>query len=119
MGAYRTGNVDALASLLAADAILLADGGGKRKAALNPIYGRDRILRLFEGVAHKSSEPIAGLRAVAINRLPGCVVTFTDGRVQTIALEIVGNEIKTIYAVLNPDKLKHISTAPAGRRDDN
>ncbi len=43
------------------------------------------------------------------------MVTFTDGRVQTIVLEIVGNEIKTIYAVLNPDKLKHISTTSAGR----
>jgi len=66
-------------------------------------------------VGRQSARPIAGLRVAAINRLPGCVVTFTDGRVQTIALEIVGNEIKTIYAVLNPDKLKHISTATAGQ----
>jgi RNA polymerase sigma-70 factor (ECF subfamily) len=120
MGAYRTGNVDAPASLLAADAILFADGGGKRRrqaqgGAQPHLRPRTKILRLFEGVARKSSEPIAGLRVAAINRLPGCVVTFTDGRVQTIALEIVGNEIKTMYAVLNPDKLKHISTASAGQ----
>ena len=107
MSAYRTGNVSALAGLLAEDAVLHADGGGKRKAALNPIYGRDRVLRFIAGAAHKW--PVGGLRPVVINGLPGCVVSLPDGGVQTIALEVSGGSIKAIYSVRNPDKLRHIS----------
>ena len=101
-----------LARILAADAVLHTDGGGKRKAALNPIYGRERILRLFEGTARKSPAAIADLRAASINGLPEFVVTRADGSVHRIALEIAGNEIKATYAALNPDKLQHLPGAP-------
>src|SRR6185312_1232826 len=42
--ALTTGDVATLANLLAEDAVFYTDGGGKRRAALNPIYGRDKIL---------------------------------------------------------------------------
>ncbi len=39
----------ALAELLAEDCVLITDGGGKRKAALRPLVGRDDIVRLLRG----------------------------------------------------------------------
>jgi len=42
-----SGNVEGLARLLADDAVYYSDGGGNRRAALNPIIGEARILRLF------------------------------------------------------------------------
>jgi RNA polymerase sigma-70 factor, ECF subfamily len=42
--ASETGDTQALRRLLAEDAVLYTDGGGKRPAALNPIYGADKIL---------------------------------------------------------------------------
>ena len=36
----------ALTQLLAQDVELVSDGGGKATAALNPIYGRDKVMRL-------------------------------------------------------------------------
>src|SRR5262249_5156452 len=41
--ALVTGDAAAFADLLAQDAILYSDGGGKRQAALKPIHGRDKI----------------------------------------------------------------------------
>jgi RNA polymerase sigma-70 factor, ECF subfamily len=109
MNAYRTGDVEALANILAEDAVLHTDGGGKRKAALNPIVGRARILALFAGVARKRQQPVADLRPAMINGSPGCVATLAEGDIFTIALEVVSGEIRMIYVVRNPDKLKHVS----------
>lgn len=105
--AYRTGDVATLATLLAQDATLHTDGGGKRKAALKPIVGRDKIVRLYSGKAGK--RPVSQMRPAMINGLRGCIVTFADGRIQTVALEMAGLEIKAMYVVLNPEKLKHLA----------
>src|SRR5215510_13484011 len=43
--AVLSGDAAQFADLLAQDAVLYSDGGGKRIAALNPIVGRDKILR--------------------------------------------------------------------------
>ena len=103
------GDVSAISQLLAADAIFYSDGGGKRRAALNPIYGRDKILRFLIGVAAKRGplEPEAFRRAW-INGMPGLVIHSPDG-VETLALEIADGAIAALYAVRNPDKLRHLS----------
>src|SRR5215831_18456719 len=49
--ALVTGDAAQFAAVLAADAVLYSDGGGKRAAALVPIQGRDKIVRFFEGLA--------------------------------------------------------------------
>jgi RNA polymerase sigma-70 factor (ECF subfamily) len=105
--AMATGDVDALSHVLAEDAILYTDGGGKRRAALNPIYGRDKIVRFFEGVRTKNA--IEGeVRLARINGLPGFVFHTHDG-IETLAIETSGDRIVALYAVRNPDKLKHLS----------
>jgi RNA polymerase sigma-70 factor (ECF subfamily) len=119
MLAYRTGDVGGLANLLAEHAVLHTDGGGKRPAALNPIHGRENILRLYMGLARKRRVPPADLRPTIINGLIGCVVTPADDDPYTIALEVEFGRIKAIYVVRNPDKLKHLATSFRGvLRDD-
>src|SRR5262249_24150041 len=44
--ATRDGDMDGLQSLLAADVAVYADGGGKAPAAMRPIVGLDKVLRL-------------------------------------------------------------------------
>ena len=111
--AAATGDVAGLASLLAEDAVLYTDGGGKRRAALNPIYGRDKIARFFIGVRDKNPPP-TNLTPARINGLPGYVY-YIDGEPETIAFEIRDGAIAEIYGVRNPDKLKHIT--PHASRD--
>jgi len=107
--AMTTGDVAAFSTMLAEDAILYTDGGGKRLAALNPIYGRDKIIRFFVGIAAKNPLPLPEhVDATTINGVPGFVVHSEDGP-ETLSFEIDGDRIVAIYAVRNPDKLKHLS----------
>jgi RNA polymerase sigma-70 factor (ECF subfamily) len=102
------GDLAGLAQLLADDAVLYSDGGGKRNAALNPLLGRDKILRFITGLASKGWLPDPRRAEPArINGLPGFVI-HTDEGVETLALAISGDRIAAIYAVRNPDKLQHL-----------
>ena len=108
--ALASGNTAALSKLLAEDAVFYSDGGGKRAAALNPIYGRDKILRFFEGLARKPGGLVhmpATVERAWINDLPGFVVRTPDG-VETMAIDIADGVIVALYAVRNPDKLRHL-----------
>ena len=53
VAATRSGDLDALMSMLAEDARLVADGGGKVQAALNVIEGANSIARFIVGVTAK------------------------------------------------------------------
>ncbi len=105
--ALASGNIEAFGHVLAEDAVFYSDGGGKRAAALNPIYGRAKIVRFLAGVQQKRPA-ITDARQVRINGLPGFVLHTSEG-VETLAIEIDGNRIVAIYAIRNPDKLKHLS----------
>jgi len=99
----------ALASLLAEDCVFISDGGGKRKAALRPIVGREDILRFFVGLATRQPWPPPGRhRAARINGWPGLVVE-DDEVWQTFAFE-PGDDgrLRAIYVVRNPDKLARL-----------
>jgi RNA polymerase sigma-70 factor (ECF subfamily) len=107
--AMLEGNLPALAQLLAEDAVFYSDGGGKRNAALNPLHGRDKILRFLAGLAAKGWLPSPlDAEPVQINGSPGYVVRAAEG-VETIAFDISGDHIVAIYAVRNPDKLHHLA----------
>ena len=108
--AAATGDVGGLARLLADDAVLYADGGGKRRTALKPIVGKDRILRFLEGVRAKGLGAFTAHRAqpVTLNGLPGFVFE-TDQGTETLAVEVAGGAITAIYRVCNPDKVRHLS----------
>ena len=109
--ASRSGDTAALTRLLASDARLVTDGGGKVSAALNVIEGPDRISAFLAGVVRKGWTDDMSLRFDTINGLPGLLVTGSNGLVQTNAFEIENGVVKAIYIVRNPDKLKHLTTS--------
>ena len=109
--ASRSGDLNALTSMLAEDARLFTDGGGKVQAALNVIKGADRTARFIIGTATKVLAQEMTLRFRPVNGLPGLIAYSPDGYVQTVAFEIEDNRIRTIYSVRNPDKLKHLASA--------
>lgn len=118
--AARSGDAAALAGLLAEDAVLRSDGGGRARAALNPIRGAARIARFFAGIARKTgAPPPRWSRPLRLNGLPGQLSVAADGAVQTLAVEIEGDRVVAIYATRNPDKLRHLmARLPAGLRPD-
>ena len=107
--AAASGDVAALTRLLANDAVLFTDGGGKRLAALNPIFGRDKIVRFFIGILGKRDDvPTEPLELTWINNQPGFVLHSADG-VETMAIETRDEQIVALYATRNPDKLRHLA----------
>ena len=120
--AVQSGDLNALTHLLASDARVVTDGGGKVRAALKVIEGADRVAQFL--VAATRKRPGAWwredftLRFGAVNGLPGVIVDAPEGPVQTTAFEIEGDVIRALYVVRNPDKLRHLTTAsPAFDRD--
>lgn len=107
--ASRSGDLATLTRLLASDARLVADGGGKAAAALNVIEGAGRVSAFLAGAVRKGWTDDLTVHVETINGLPGAIVTGAHGIVQTTALELEGDVIKTIYVVRNPDKLRHLA----------
>ena len=105
--ATHSGDASALRDLLADAARLHGDGGGKRPATLNIIYGAEKIARFFAGLAQKPGANATPIWSgpLRVNGMPGFVALDLFGTIQAIALEIEGDRIVAIYSMRNPDKL--------------
>ncbi len=105
--AAESGDVAAFAGLLADDAMIWSDGGGKARAALNVIHGADRCARFFAGLARKHG-PGFSRQFCRVNGQPGFVV-FQAGRpVSVFTFGIEQGRIRAIFVVRNPDKLARL-----------
>jgi RNA polymerase sigma-70 factor (ECF subfamily) len=107
--ACASGDLAGLVKLLAADAVLYSDGGGKVAAARVPIRGAERIARFLLGVTKKAPADLA-IRHVRVNGRPGVVVLAAGHVEQVITLEVADGQITTFFAVRNPDKLRRVTT---------
>lgn len=107
--ASRSGDMKTLGAMLAADVSVHADGGGKRPAAMQPIFGFDAVMKVHENLAAQFQKNGSKLvRAGFVNGLPGFITLEADGELQTTALEIEDGKVVAIYVVRNPDKLRHL-----------
>lgn len=110
--ASSSGDAAALSAMLAEDAVMMSDGGGKRIAALRVLAGRQDIIHFFQSIKWRNGPVTARTRAARlaqINGAPGVVLELDDGP-QTIALELDGEgRISAIYVVRNPEKLGHVA----------
>ncbi len=110
LNAAAANDLAGLSALLAEDAVLISDGGGKRPAALRPMIGREDVMLLLKGLAMRGGFPVPGaMRPAMINGAAGVVMTMDDG-FQTMAFEPdeTGERIAAIYIIRNPEKLGHV-----------
>ena len=99
------GDMDGLLALLSEDVTLYSDGGGKTRAALNPIRGADKVARFLTGILGKAPPGFA-VRRTRVNGRPGLVGYFGDGSPQSVVtLEVADGNIRAIRLVVNPEKL--------------
>lgn len=103
--ASRSGDMQHLSTMLAADVSLHTDGGGKRAAIRKPVQGAATLLALLKGLGKLVSSLV---RVGFINGLPGFITREADGELQTTALDIEDGKIVAIYIMRNPDKLRHL-----------
>jgi RNA polymerase sigma-70 factor, ECF subfamily len=107
--ASRSGDMQQLRSLLAADVTVYADGGGKAAAAAQPIVGLSDVVQFHASLARIFAEKMSRIvRYGSINGLPGFVTIEADDTLQTTALQIDDGRIVAVYVTRNPDKLRHL-----------
>ena len=106
IAATTTGEVEPLAELLTADAVLYADGGGKASAIRQPAHGALRIARFFRGLI-RASPPNLSVDPVWANGAPALLVHVGAEVIGVYAFDVDATSglIRGVYAVRNPDKL--------------
>jgi len=100
-------NVDKIMSLLNSDSVFIMDGGGKRKAALLPIYTANNIKRFYQGILQEIPNNIS-YKLVIVNNQPGILALVGDEIYGVYSFTIEDKKISKIYFIVNPDKMKHI-----------
>ena len=103
--AWQAQDISALIALLDPDAVATGDGGGQVSAALQPIEGAEQIARYMSDLAGRAPGSLTFLES-SVNGQPGLIAQL-DGRTAAVyAFGIAGDQIKHIWAILNPDKLR-------------
>ena len=96
--------------MLAPDATLYGDGGGKAPAIRAPLVGALRVAKALIGWRPMALDQGVTYRVAAVNGEPGIVYYWPDGRVAGVQeLEIADDVVVAVRAVLNPDKLAHLA----------
>lgn len=109
IAAWEEGDVDGLVDLLAPDAVVHGDGGGKAPSVPVPLVGAERVAKALVGWGRQASSHGLVHRPVSVNGEPGLVFYDPDGHARWVAeLEVAGGVVVAIRSVLNPDKLTHV-----------
>ena len=106
--AWEAKDIDALIGLLDPDATAIADGGGLVSAVLRPIEGGEQVAHVVVDVGGRV--PNLTILERAVNGQPGLVLQQAGVTVAVIAFDVVGERIKHIWAVRNPEKLRPWTT---------
>lgn len=110
--AIEQGEINTVVSMLHRDAVLWADGGGKVKSAMNPLFGASRIARFFAGILGKAVafDPVEPIRAWLVEINGGTALVLRhNGRSDVIEVDAAPDgSIRGLRQVSNPDKLTRV-----------
>lgn len=112
ISAIYNGNLQQLESLLANDVTLYSDGGGKIFAALKPIQTHANVFRFITHLHQQFNqlqEDTSAIKIVNINGQTGVIAKDSAGVISVFSFNVHNSQIKDIYIIRNPDKLKHLS----------
>jgi RNA polymerase sigma-70 factor, ECF subfamily len=107
LSASQAGDMAALTSLLAQDAVSWSDGGGKAQSNLKPIHGQQAVARFWLSVTRKNQRPLTFTLA-EINGSPAILFWEEGSLAVVISLTLSAVGIQEIYALLNPEKLAYL-----------
>jgi RNA polymerase sigma-70 factor (ECF subfamily) len=111
--AVTSGDLGGLESLLAEDVVAYNDGGGRTRAALQPIVGRAKVIRFIRGLLERFSLAPT-VETTSVNGAPAVFLSL-GGQAQLVSLGASGHRISEILVVLNPDKLSYVLRQRAAR----
>ena len=107
--AVDQGDTEGLVGLLAADAVMEGDGGGRAPALTAPAAGARRVARFLIGLARRGRAVGMRSRPVEVNGHPGLLIIDSEGHILgVLALDIADGRVQTVRSIANPDKLRHL-----------
>ncbi|MEV3989910.1 RNA polymerase sigma-70 factor [Streptomyces sp. NPDC049837] len=107
--AVETGDPQGLLDVLAPEVVLVGDGGGVKKAALRPVAGADKVVRMFLGSWRKADRTFS-LAPTAVNGNPALLVHLNGVFDGILAVRVEDARITGLYYVRNPEKLSRIAS---------
>ena len=115
--AVEEGDVDGLVELLAADVVVYGDGGGTSPSWRNPIYGRDKVVRLMLGLGRQSRKLGRPMRRAEINGQPGVLFLDPAGRLMHVmTFDIADGVVQTMRGIINPTSCGTSARSPTCAR---
>jgi RNA polymerase sigma-70 factor, ECF subfamily len=116
--AAREGDVDGLVAMLAPDAVLVGDGGGKARSIPRPMVGAPAVARALAAFAEIGARLGLTIEPALVNGQPGFRALDREGRtVNVMSVDVAGGAVRRIHSMLNPDKLAHLGpVSDAGLR---
>ncbi|PRX95838.1 RNA polymerase sigma-70 factor [Paraburkholderia sp. BL25I1N1] len=110
--ALQRGDFHAINALLAEDAKLIGDGGGKVQSFPKPMVGGQRIAQLFYASSRRYGDELS-VKLVVLNG-QWALLRFIEGKLESAqSFETDGERIVRIHVQRNPDKLARIAAAHA------
>ncbi|MFG2137679.1 RNA polymerase sigma-70 factor [Streptomyces sp. NPDC048650] len=103
-------DIDGLLAMLAADARLVGDSGGKAKAPLRIIESAGKIARFLAAVA-RPTLPGTEFTLLELNGGVALLVRVGGTPDTVIQLDVADGRVQTVYIVRNPDKLRTLATS--------
>ncbi len=105
--AIHTGDLQSLLDVMAPDIVLIGDGGGVKQAALRPIVGADRVIRMVTGGLGKVEAKLT-VTPTVINGNPALLARL-DGELDGVMVFRIEDDLVTgLYYVRNPEKLSRL-----------
>lgn len=109
LAAAQAGDLAALEAVLTADVVSVSDGGGKVRAARKAVGGPVRVAQFLLGVLDKFGRNITPV-PVVVNGEPAILgVGPTGAPVALWSVDAAGDGIRSVFIVLNPDKLSRFA----------
>ena len=107
--AVQAGEMTPLMDMLAEDATMWTDGGGKVKgAATRPITGREAVARFSLRARNRFFPEGARVELAEVNGQPGLIIRVGDRAYRVMTIEVVAQRIQTIRIIANPEKLARV-----------
>ncbi|MGW4199319.1 RNA polymerase sigma-70 factor [Streptomyces sp. NPDC005004] len=107
--AVETGDLQGVLDVLAPDVVLTSDGGGVRRAALRPVLGLTKVVRLLTaGLGGK--EGTLTCEPTTVNGDPALILRLGGEIDSVMAIRVEDGLVTDIYFIRNPAKLTRIAT---------
>ncbi|GHJ39108.1 RNA polymerase sigma factor SigJ [Streptomyces sp. TS71-3] len=112
LAAALDGDLEGLMALLAPDARLVADSGGKARAPVRVIESADKVGRFVLGVRTRSV-PDMRFEYAEVNGEIAFLILSGDTLDSVCQVEVSDGRIQRVYLLRNPDKLGHLDGSGA------